>query len=116
MCNIPLVYLSSLSETATHVNQGESLYNTFMFYFMDYRPPNFFSMSMTYIVSPEGSTNGSLVEKKISYIQRTISLKGVDVTIVIPDNHVHLLISNRCEQTQFWNKNLEFYNLNLSED
>jgi hypothetical protein len=56
---------------------------------------------MTYTVSPEGSTNGSLMEKKISCIQRTISLKGVDVVIVIPDNHVHFLISNRYEQTQF---------------
>ena len=38
--DISLVYSSSLSETASHVNQGESLYTTFMVYFMDYRPPN----------------------------------------------------------------------------
>jgi hypothetical protein len=48
---------------------------------------------------PEGLIINILQENIL--IQRTFSLKGVDVTIVIPDNHVHLLISNRCEQTQF---------------
>ena len=38
--DISLVYSSSVSEAATVPIKNESLYTTFMVYFMDYRPPN----------------------------------------------------------------------------
>ena len=40
--NISFVYSSSLSKAATVPIKNESLYTTFMVYFMDYRPPNIF--------------------------------------------------------------------------
>jgi hypothetical protein len=72
--DILLVYSSSLSKTAVQVNQPEPLYTTFVVYFMDYRPPIILTTSMTFTVFPEGSTSGSLVEKKY-FISKNSFLK-----------------------------------------
>jgi hypothetical protein len=65
--DIPLVYSSSVTEAATVPIKNESLYTAFTVYFMDYRPPNIFSMSVTYTVSPEGSTSGTLIVENYFY-------------------------------------------------
>ena len=67
--NISFVYSSSVTKAATVPIKNKSLYTTFMVYFMDYRPPNFF----IFISESTRRSHHQHVSRNIFYIQRTYS-------------------------------------------